>query len=162
MKHCQDCGTQTQPLNTGGGGCGGLGRMVRCPNSDCDQVWEQTTGGILATAGGEQWSRVTKFITYQGQLARNVRPHKLQDGHWGFWDELYNKHGPYFSEESAKEAIKIRAKALDKEQCYCCRKISLAEHICSVCKRCPHCKCIPDFCPETKKQTDLFGENNDT
>lgn len=163
MKHCQDCGTKTQPLNVGSSGCGGLGSMVRCPNSSCDQVWEQVTGGILATAGGERWSRYAKFITYQGQLARNIRPHKLQEeGQWGFWDELYDQHGPYFSKEAAQEAIKIRAKALDRDLCYCCGKISLTEHICNYCKRCPHCKCVPEFCPEAEKQTDLFGETSDT
>jgi len=160
MKYCQDCGTRTQPLNTNSSGCGGFGRMIRCPNEACDQVWEQTSGGFLPTPGGERWSRVTKFTTYQGQLAHLCRPHKLQEeGKWGFWDELYDKHGPYDSEEAARVAIKMRAKTVDREYCHCCRKLSLEEHLCKTCRRCPHCKCF-EHCPNVINiEPHLFEEN---
>ena len=49
MYHCQFCGGILEQLERGG--CGGHGSIHGCPN--CDRIFEQVTGGIVATPGGE-------------------------------------------------------------------------------------------------------------
>jgi len=50
--YCQSCGTMLECLESGG--CGGHGNLYGCPECDC--LFTQTTGGIVATPGGETLS----------------------------------------------------------------------------------------------------------
>lgn len=46
---CQKCGGLV--LQVEHGGCGGYGSIHQCQR--CNQVYEQTSGGIVGTPGGE-------------------------------------------------------------------------------------------------------------
>jgi len=49
MHHCQFCGSLLEYLEHGG--CGGNGSIYGCKN--CDRLFRQITGRIIATPGGE-------------------------------------------------------------------------------------------------------------
>lgn len=54
MRHCQVCGGFVLQIKRGG--CGGNGSYHRC--TVCGQVFEQLTGGMVGTAGGETFKPV--------------------------------------------------------------------------------------------------------
>jgi len=157
MNYCQDCGTKTQPLHTQSMGCGGRGSMKVCLN--CDTLWEQVSGGILATPGGEQYARSPwSFTEYRGGLARNIRPYQKTkgDGKWYFWDEMYDTHGPFDTEELVKKEIASRAKMLSVKECCLCRNLKQEDSVCDTCRCCQSCGCI-EHCThelETKLRED--------
>ena len=55
MQFCSNCGSSDM-IYLGDGGCGGIGQMVGCGN--CKSVFQQRSGGILPTKGGERWQRM--------------------------------------------------------------------------------------------------------
>ncbi len=59
MNHCQKCGGFVLRIKRGG--CGGLGSYHRC--TVCGQVYEQRTGGIVSTSGGEAYKLLDETET---------------------------------------------------------------------------------------------------
>lgn len=70
MYHCQICGGMLERL--GHGGCGGRGSVYGCPN--CDRLFKQTSGGIIATPGGETLSPTSgSYREYKGTQGAQER-----------------------------------------------------------------------------------------
>lgn len=53
---CRSCGSPGKVQLQQGDGCGGRGAREVCRH--CGHAWEQTSGGIVATPGGERWTRI--------------------------------------------------------------------------------------------------------
>lgn len=59
MFNCKECNSVLILLESGG--CGGFGTLVGCER--CDSIFRQTTGGIVATPGGERWKKQSYTLT---------------------------------------------------------------------------------------------------
>lgn len=67
MWHCQSCGGFLELLRQGW--CGGRGAIYGCPT--CDQLYEQTTGGIVPTPGGETLSPIPgSYKEYKAKMEK--------------------------------------------------------------------------------------------
>tara|TARA_Y100001935_G_C17209114_1_gene459129 strand:+ start:192 stop:662 length:471 start_codon:yes stop_codon:yes gene_type:complete len=140
MNYCQDCGSKVTGLNTRNYGCGGRGSLKVC--IPCDQIWEQSSGGILPTPGGETYSRFyIPFSEYRKRLIENIKPYMgSEDGKWYYWDELYDQKGPYETQEEASWAIAIYYKEHDKTRCYTCDELVISDTFCENCMSCEKCQ----------------------
>ena len=54
---CQKCGSRTVIVTRGG--CGARGSVRRC--TSCSQLYQQVTGGIRATHGGETYKPIASL-----------------------------------------------------------------------------------------------------
>lgn len=139
MNYCQDCGSKVVGLNTRSYGCGGRGSLKVC--LPCDQIWEQSSGGILPTPGGETYSRFyTPFSEYRKRLIADIKPHKGKDNKWYYWNELYDKKGPFETEEEASWAVAIHYKEHEKIRCYTCHELVRVDPFCEKCMSCEKCQ----------------------
>lgn len=103
---CQRCGGYTEYLLSGS--CGGYGGLHGCPK--CNIVYQQVTGGIVPTPGGEQYS-VVEFSSYEDiklqVLEEECKPYKLsigeKKGSW-VWYEGYYGESHVYSEDQEEQA----------------------------------------------------------
>ena len=54
MHYCQKCGQIMTSVRRGG--CGGRGSVYQC--NGCNQLYVQSTGGIVSTRGGETFKPI--------------------------------------------------------------------------------------------------------
>jgi hypothetical protein len=149
--YCPSCGGERRALNTNSYGCGGRGSREVC--EPCDKVYVQTSGGMLATPGGERYEEDWKpFSEYRGQVIKAIKPHKSREGEeWFFLDEFWDKHGPYKTEAIAQTAIKERVREFSKLKCCGCDAPIQIDSICKTCRRCDGCGGHIDVCPDKDK-----------
>ena len=68
MEKCGQCGDVVIFLE--GGSCGGRGSLYGCEHWDC--VFEQVTGGIIATPGGESFERSALYHSFKVYVAEAI------------------------------------------------------------------------------------------
>jgi len=113
--YCPDCGDYCKTLEYGG--CGGICSISGCPK--CNTVYQQTTGGILATPGGEQYSKYDE--TYDEMcyyLARHIKPYLNKwprsdspQKEW-MWSEIGGPQHAFATEGDALTWLQIYQKQL--------------------------------------------------
>lgn len=142
MNFCQDCGNKISPLNSARSGCGGRGSLCAC--LECDIVYEQVSGGILPSPGGETWSKFPwSFSKYRKYLIKNITVFQNNDNQkWHYWDEFFDSKGPFDSKELAEASLAAHYIEHSAEPCCLCAQPTLESDLCNVCHYCNSCGCF--------------------